>query len=196
MSNFTITIEAHEICEAIKALAGAMLSSKAPTTLKKTVKTVSYWHSPERACVFIVYPGEEFDSANCYELTKEGYDELNALYTLKAAAVTAPIQPAPAPVVLQPTPTPAPVPTTVPTTVPAAAAAPAPIQTPPPAIPITVPTYTKEQLAIAATQLMDANRRGELVALLKSFNVPALTMLPPDQYGAFATALRELGAKI
>lgn len=153
MSNFTVTIEAHEICEAIKFLASAILAPKAQPT--QVIQTIP-------------------------------------------AAAPAPTYSAPAPVILQPIPTPAPAPTFVPAPVPTfvPAAAPAPAQTPPPAIPTTAPTYTKEQLAIAATQLVDANRRNDLVALLKSFNVPALTMLPPDQYGAFATALRELGAKI
>lgn len=64
----------------------------------------------------------------------------------------------------------------------------------------TVPTssqaYTMEQLAVAATQLVDAGRRSELVSLLQTFGVQALTALPKEQYGAFATQLRVLGAKI
>lgn len=77
--------------------------------------------------------------------------------------------------------------------------APAPSTTPAPA-PATVPTaaqtYTMEQLAVAATQLVDAGRREELVQLLASFGVQALTALPKEQYGAFATQLRAMGAKI
>ena len=53
-----------------------------------------------------------------------------------------------------------------------------------------------EQLAVAATQLVDAGRREELVQLLRQFGVEALTQLPKEQYGAFATALRQMGAKI
>ena len=68
-----------------------------------------------------------------------------------------------------------------------------PVQT---AVPTTAPTYTAEQLAVAATQLVDAGRRAELVSLLNSFGVQALTALPKDQYGTFATKLREMGAKI
>ena len=63
-------------------------------------------------------------------------------------------------------------------------------------VPTTVQTYTMEQLAVAATQIVDAGRRTELVGLLSSFGVQALTALPKDQYGAFATQLRALGAKI
>jgi len=140
MSNFTVTIEAHEICEAIKALASAILAPKIQPT------------QPVPA----------------------------------AAPAPAVLQPDPAPVVLLPMPAPPPVPTTVP---------PAPVQTAP--IPTAAaPVYTTDQLAVAATQLVDAGRRGELVSLINSFGVSALTQLPKNQYGAFATALREMGAKL
>lgn len=66
----------------------------------------------------------------------------------------------------------------------------------PAAVPTAAPSYTLDQLAVAATQLMDAGRRAELVQLLQSFGVQALTALPKEQYGAFATKLRELGAKL
>lgn len=65
----------------------------------------------------------------------------------------------------------------------------APVQT-------TTQSYTMEQLAVAATQIVDAGHRNELVSLLGSFGVQALTALPKEQYGAFATQLRSLGAKI
>lgn len=58
------------------------------------------------------------------------------------------------------------------------------------------PTYTLEQLAVAATPLTDAGRQQELIGLLAQFGVQALTHLPKEQYGAFATALRGMGAKI
>ncbi|MBL4935083.1 hypothetical protein JK636_04845 [Clostridium sp. YIM B02515] len=64
------------------------------------------------------------------------------------------------------------------------------------AVPTTVQSYTMEQLSVAGTQLVDAGRRAELVSLLSSFGVKALTALPKEQYGAFATSLRALGAKI
>jgi hypothetical protein len=63
-------------------------------------------------------------------------------------------------------------------------------------VPTSVQNYTMEQLAVAATQIVDAGRRTELVSLLSSFGVQALTALPKEQYGAFATQLRVLGAKI
>ncbi len=82
------------------------------------------------------------------------------------------------------TPAPAPIPTAVP----------APVMGT--AVPTAAQTYTMEQLAVAATQLVDAGRRAELVALLASFGVQALTALPKEQYGNFATQLRAMGAKI
>jgi len=66
----------------------------------------------------------------------------------------------------------------------------------PQSVPTSAPTYTMDQLAVAATQLVDAGRRDELVQLLASFGTQALTALPKEQYGAFATKLREMGAKI
>ena len=97
-------------------------------------------------------------------------------------------QPAPAPVAAPTAQVPAPQPAAVPT-----AQVPAPQ---PAAVPTTQQTYTMEQLAVAATQLVDAGRREELVGLLGQFGVQALTALPKEQYGAFATALRQMGAKL
>ena len=91
---------------------------------------------------------------------------------------------------------------TAPTTVtpaPAVAVTPRPVEQaeqPQATVPTAVQTYSMEQLAVAATQLMDAGRRQELVNLLGQFGVQALTALPKEQYGAFATKLRELGAKL
>ncbi len=63
-------------------------------------------------------------------------------------------------------------------------------------VPTQVASYTAEQLALAATQLVDAGRRNELVQLLQSFGVSALTQLPKERYGEFATALRQRGVKL
>lgn len=71
-----------------------------------------------------------------------------------------------------------------------------PQQQPLTAVPTTAASYSMDQLAVAATQLMDAGRKVELVALLTAFGVQALTMLPKEQYGNFATQLRTMGAKI
>jgi hypothetical protein len=69
-------------------------------------------------------------------------------------------------------------------------------QTQPQGVPTSAPSYTMDQLAVASTQLVDAGRREELLQLLSSFGAGALMQLPKEQYGAFATKLREMGAKI
>lgn len=91
---------------------------------------------------------------------------------------------APAPVQTAPTPAAPPV-TPMPT-----AAAPAP------AVPVTAPTYTLDQIAKAGANLVDAGKMEQLLALLTKYGVQAVTQLTPDQYGAFATELRALGAQI
>lgn len=96
-----------------------------------------------------------------------------------------------------PTSPPAVVPTAAPATQTVPTAPAAPVQPPAPAaVPTAAQTYTLDQLAVAATQLVDAGRREELVQLLQQFGVQALTALPKEQYGAFATALRQMGAKL
>lgn len=107
--------------------------------------------------------------------------------TLRQAVVEnpAPIQaeaPAPAPVA------------TPPAAVPVAETPPAPA--PVPTVPTTAQAYTQDQLALAASGLMDAGKLADLQKLLASFNVASLVQLPKEQYGAFATKLREMGAKI
>lgn len=71
-----------------------------------------------------------------------------------------------------------------------------PVQQAPQPVPTSAPTYDMNQLAVAATQLMDAGKQSELLQLLSAFGVQALMQLPQEQYGAFATKLRELGAKL
>lgn len=153
MSNFTITIEAPAICEAIKLFAAVMSGKQ--INAPAVPQTAAPIPTP------VILP------------------------SIPTAA------PAPVPATPAPQYVPAPIPTT--TTPAPVYAAPAPV----PAIPTAAaPTYTLDQLAVAATQLMDANRKTDLINLLKSFGVAALTQLPKEQYGAFATALREMGAKI
>jgi hypothetical protein len=43
---------------------------------------------------------------------------------------------------------------------------------------------------------MDAGKQPQLLALLQQFKVQGLSQLQPGQFGAFATALRGMGAKI
>lgn len=73
----------------------------------------------------------------------------------------------------------------------------APVQSPAlAAVPTSTPKYELNDLAVAAMTLMDSGRQADLQGLLARFGVEALPMLPPAQYGAFATALREMGAQI
>lgn len=112
-----------------------------------------------------------------------------------APAAPVPVQtasvPTPAPVAAPaPAPAPAPTPAAPPVTPMPTAAAPAP------AVPVTAPTYTLDQIAKAGANLVDAGKMEQLLALLNKYSVQAVTQLTPDQYGAFATELRALGAQI
>ena len=81
---------------------------------------------------------------------------------------------------------------------------PAPQPTPPPPAPLAPPAslptttqgYSMEQLAVAATTVIDAGRRQEVVHLLGQLGATSLMSLPKEQYGNFATQLRALGAKL
>lgn len=68
-----------------------------------------------------------------------------------------------------------------------------PVQT---AVPVAEKTYTLEDLQRASSTLVQAGKIQLLQGLLQEFNSLALTTLPPEQYGAFALRLRELGAAI
>ena len=73
----------------------------------------------------------------------------------------------------------------------------APMNYPAPAVPLaSPPQYTVDQIMAAGGALMDAGKIQELSNLLHSFGVQTVTDLKPEQLGAFATAMRELGAKI
>lgn len=121
-----------------------------------------------------------------------------------AAPVAAPVSPAPvnptpgpapttaAPVVA-PSPSPTPV-TNAPTAGPTSAA---PGNTPAPAVPVAgAPNYTLDQISRAGASLVDAGKMQQLLELLGRYGVQAVTQLKPEQYGAFATELRALGAQI
>lgn len=111
------------------------------------------------------------------------------------------VQPVPTAPVVQPAPMPiqapqtAAVPTAPMVTAPAAAAPATPAQAAA-AVPTAQSSYTLDDLARAGMTLMDSGRQGDLLQLLARFGVDALPALPQAQYGAFATALREMGAQI
>ncbi len=166
MNNFVIEIKAPELSNAICTLASALLA----TGKNQTV------NAPGTAPASV--PGQM------------------AMFPAQPQAGT------PAPTVAPIQATPATIPTAGTAAAPAPTAAPVvnPTPVPAPVIPAAVPTtvqeYTIDQLAVAATQLMDAGKRTELVGLLSTFGVQALTSLPKEQFGNFATKLRELGARI
>lgn len=114
-------------------------------------------------------------------------------------AILEPVNPTPA-AIAQPMPTAPAIQTFAANQAPVAAPAPAQIQIQAPiaapAVPTSAPGYTLEQLAVAATQLVDAGRRAELVQLLGSFGLQALTELPKEHYAGFANQLRAMGAKL
>lgn len=104
-----------------------------------------------------------------------------------AAPVTAvPVTPAPAAPAAAPT---APV---APAAVPTAPVAPVA----PTAVPTSTHTYTPDELAKAAMPLMDSGKQQELIGLVHQFGASSIPELRPEQYGAFATALRGMGAQI
>lgn len=82
---------------------------------------------------------------------------------------------------------------------PPADTAPAPVTPAPAPAPVPVapaPTYSRDQIMTAGAALIDAGKINELMGLLNSFGVQAVTQLKQDQLGAFATELRKLGAQI
>ena len=70
------------------------------------------------------------------------------------------------------------------------------------AVPTAVPTtampqeYTIEQLQVAAAGLSQMGRMSQVMGILQQFGIQAMTELPRERYGEFATALREAGAQI
>lgn len=92
---------------------------------------------------------------------------------------------------------PAPAPAAQPAAAPAPVATNAPVSYPAPNVPLAQPPkYTVDQIMAAGATLMDAGKVNELMNLLHSFGVQAVMDLKPEQLGAFATAMRELGAQI
>lgn len=94
--------------------------------------------------------------------------------------------PTPGPMPIPVAPAPAPVPEPIPV-----APAPAPVP-----VPTSAPSYSQDDLARAAMGLLDIGKKAELQGLLGQFGIRALPQLAKEQYGAFATALRALGAQI
>lgn len=110
-----------------------------------------------------------------------------------------------APVVQQtvvPTETVAPAATTVPSTLPVQPVPAAPVAqnaasavNPVPTVTAT-PTYTMEQLAVAATGLIDAGKMQDVQNTLAYLGAQTLMDLPQEKYGEFASAIKAIGAVI
>jgi len=62
--------------------------------------------------------------------------------------------------------------------------------------PTAAPTYTLDQLARAGATLAQMNKMEQALALLNKYGVQSIHALKPEQYGAFATELRALGAQL
>ena len=71
----------------------------------------------------------------------------------------------------------------------APAASPVPTATAP-------PTYTMEQLAVAATGLIDAGKMQDVQNTLATLGAQTLMDLPQEKYGEFASAIKAIGAVI
>lgn len=131
-----------------------------------------------------------------------GHAPAASMATVGPALVAAPAAPvSPAPVTPTQTPPPAPAaPVAAPSPAPAPTAgqtSAAPGNTPAPTVPVAgAPTYTLDQISRAGASLVDAGKMQQLLELLGRYGVQAVTQLQPEQYGAFATELRALGAQI
>ena len=89
----------------------------------------------------------------------------------------------------------APMAPTVPVAPSVPAATPAANTTPVP-VPTAAPQYTLDMIATAGSALIDAGKMGQLMQLLAKYGVASLTELAPESYGAVASELRALGARI
>ena len=63
-------------------------------------------------------------------------------------------------------------------------------------VPTAQTTYTHEMLSIAAIQLKDQGKLGEVTKLNAAFGVQAITQLAPEQIPQYAAALQALGVKL
>ena len=198
MLELKVTIEAPGLSTAINRLADAIAYSRAPVPMPST-DPANPMTAPNPAALATPAPID----TPAAPVTGPGASPSNGAVTNPTQAGFAPPAQTGAPAAPMAGPTSAfpsnpPVnPMTAPN--PAALATPAPIDTPAyqAGVPVAPgPQYTVDQIMQAGATLMDAGRVDELVNLLHTFGVQAVTDLKPEQMGAFATALRGLGAKI
>ena len=192
MLELKVTIEAPGLSTAINRLADAIAYSRAPVPLPSTDPA-----NPTPGAVGGVAPtaGPLAPPAPAAPVTGPTASPSNGATTNPTqAGFAAPAQTgAPAAPMAGPTSAfpssayPGPVSPTAPTAPPAQ----------PTGVPLApAPQYTVDQIMQAGATLMDAGKVNELMNLLHSFGVQAVMDLKPEQLGAFATAMRELGAKI
>ena len=173
MMEMKITVEAPDLAASILKLAEAIASGPDPALL-----------IPDEPLPVSAYPATPAAAP---------------VAPVAAPVSLAPVNPTPGPApttaapVAAPSPSPTPV-TNAPTAGPTSAA---PGNTPAPAVPVAgAPTYTLDQISRAGASLVDAGKMQQLLELLGRYGVQAVTQLKPEQYGAFATELRALGAQI
>lgn len=173
MMEMKITVEAPDLAASILKLAEAIASGQDPALL-----------IPDEPLPVSAYPATPVAAP---------------VAPVAAHVSPAPVNPTPGPApttaapVAAPSPSPTPV-TNAPTAGPTSAA---PGNTPAPAVPVTgAPAYTLDQISRAGASLVDAGKMQQLLELLGRYGVQAVTQLKPEQYGAFATELRALGAQI
>ena len=169
MMEMKITVEAPDLAASILKLAEAIASGPDPALL-----------IPDEPLPVSAYPATPAPAAA-------------PVAPVAAPVSPAPVNPTPGPAptmaapVVAPSPSPTPV-TNAPTAGPTSAA---------PAVPVAgAPTYTLDQISRAGASLVDAGKMQQLLELLGRYGVQAVTQLKPEQYGAFATELRGLGAQI
>ena len=177
MMEMKITVEAPDLAASILKLAEAIASGPDPALL-----------IPDEPLPVSAYPA-----------TPAATPVAAPVAPVAAPVSPAPVNPTPGPApttaapVAAPSPSPTPV-TNAPTAGPTSAA---PGNTPAPAVPVAgAPTYTLDQISRAGASLVDAGKMQQLLELLGRYGVQAVTQLKPEQYGAFATELRGLGAQI
>lgn len=173
MMEMKITVEAPDLAASILKLAEAIASGPDPALL-----------IPDEPLPVSAYPATSVAAP---------------VAPVAAHVSPAPVNPTPGPApttaapVAAPSPSPTPV-TNAPTVGQTSAA---PGNTPAPTVPVTgAPTYTLDQISRAGASLVDAGKMQQLLELLGRYGVQAVTQLQPEQYGAFATELRALGAQI
>lgn len=72
----------------------------------------------------------------------------------------------------------------------------APVEPIPAAVPAAPPAIDLETISRAGAALVDQGKMPEILAVLKKYGVEAVTQLQQDQFTAFASDLRALGANI